>query len=129
MTQWLNVLKKYAVKFGCIGVINTGVQHVLYGLFIVGRMNYLLAQGLSFGVALMVSFVLNAKWNYQVSLSVQKGFTFLMANLPSFFLQAILLSLLVQVFKVREEIALLCTLFFTIPLSFILITRGMLKKK
>ncbi|MBQ5749183.1 MAG: hypothetical protein IIV87_03390, partial [Oscillospiraceae bacterium] len=69
----------------------------------------------------------NCKFNYQVQLTFNRLFTFFKANSPSFLIQAIALRILVHWIGIPEQVALILTLGITIPLSFILITKGMTK--
>lgn len=125
MLSWI---KKYGLKFGGIGVLNTLVQQTSYGLFLLMGMTYLMAQGVSFGMAVGVSFVLNATWNYQVPLTIRRGLSFLGATIPSFLLQRGMLKVLVQSMGVSEYLAMFLTLGVTIPLSFLLTTISLLKQ-
>lgn len=128
MSKWIYYLKKHALKFGCIGLLNTVTQQVVYLGLIGWGCYYLFAQILSFLVALMLSFVLNSQWNYQVELSLRSAYLFLMANLPSWGIQSISLWVLVQRIDVPEQLALLLTLMVTVPVSFICVTFNMLRQ-
>lgn len=129
MLNWGQCLKKHALKFGCIGLLNTVTQQVVYLGLIGWGCYYLFAQILSFLVALTLSFVLNSQWNYQVELNLRSAYLFLMANLPSWGIQAVSLWIWVQAAGVSEEWALLLTLMMTVPVSFICVTINMLKSK
>lgn len=129
MLNWGQCLKKHALKFGCIGLLNTITQQGVYlGLVGLGCY-YLLAQVLSFFVALALSFVLNSRWNYRAELSLRSAYLFLIANLPSWGIQAISLWIWVRGIGVSEQWALLLTLMVTVPVSFICVTNNMLKSR
>ncbi|MGL4336607.1 MAG: GtrA family protein [Turicibacter sp.] len=124
-----SVFYKYFLMFGMIGAINTILQQIIYLFFIMGSVQFLLAQVLSFGLALLVSFFLNSTYNYKVKMTWRLFYDFVLANIPACVLQFVILNLLVGYLNINESIGLMVTLVITVPLSFILISMSMLKKK
>ena len=129
MKPLFDLLKKYALKFGSIGVLNTLFQHLCYLGLITLNCPYTLSQILSFSLALTLSFILNCTLNYKVKMTFKTAITFIGANIPSFVIQAIALQVLVAGLGIHEKIALLLTLTITVPTSFILVTKGMIQNR
>lgn len=59
---------KQFMKFGIVGVINTILDYALYTLFVtIFDVHYLIANVLSFSIAVTNSFLLNRKWTFRQS--------------------------------------------------------------
>lgn len=57
---------KQFVKFGLVGALNTLLDYGLYTVFVTFLdIHYLVANALSFGVAVTNSFILNRKWTFR----------------------------------------------------------------
>lgn len=63
MKQLINNIKKYALKFSIIGVLNTVIHMVVYNLLI-GTLTVVLSQIIAFVVASIFSYFANAKVTY-----------------------------------------------------------------
>lgn len=124
------LIRKYLVKFGMVGVLNTIIQQLLYLILIIlifATVPLLVSQTISFLIAFLCSYVLNSKFTYRVPLSFKQLISFLMANLPSYFIQLFVLIVIVEGLHVPKSIALFFTLFITIPITFILVSFSMVK--
>lgn len=121
------LIRKYLVKFGMVGVLNTIIQQLLYLILIFATVPLLVSQTISFLIAFLCSYVLNSKFTYRVPLSFKQLISFLMANLPSYFIQLFVLIVIVEGLHVPKSIALFFTLFITIPITFILVSFSMVK--
>ena len=57
-------LRAQVVKFGLVGVLNTGISYLIFvGLIYLG-VNYLLSSFLSYVIAILNSFYLNKNWTF-----------------------------------------------------------------
>lgn len=129
MRQLKEFILKYLLKFGVVGILNTLIQNGIYFVFILLKVQFLVSQTLSFLIAFLCSYVLNSKFTYRVPLSLKQLVTFFLANVPAYLIQLFVLVIVVEGFAVPKSIALFCTLFITIPLSFILVSVSMVKSK
>ncbi len=129
MRQLEVLIRRYLVKFGMVGVLNTVIQQLLYLILILATVPLFVSQTISFLIAFLCSYVLNSKITYGVPLSLKQLMSFLMANLPAYLIQLIALIIMVERLQVPKSIALFFTLFITIPLTFILVSLSMVKSK
>ena len=129
MKQIKEFILKYFLKFGIVGVINTLTQQLLYFILITLETQFVIAQTFSFIVAFLGSYLLNSKFTYKIPLSLGQFFSFLLANLPAYFIQFLVLIIFVEGLDFSKTISLFLTLFITIPLTFILVSLNMVKSK
>lgn len=122
------VIKKYLIKFGLVGFVNTMIQQVIYIFLVLKGRQFIGAQTYSFTVALFCSYILNSHFTYVVPLSFRQFFHFFMANLPTYLVQILTLIIFVEGLGVPRIIALLLTLSVT-PFTFLLVSFTMLKTK
>lgn len=129
MQQLKAFILKYLLKFGIVGILNTLIQNGIYFVLVLLNVQFLISQTLSFLIAFLGSYVLNSKFTYQVPMSWKQLVSFFLANVPAYLIQLLVLVIVVEGFGIEKSIALCCTLFITIPLSFILVSVSMLKSK
>ena len=108
------VIRKYFIKFGLVGFVNTMIQQVIYIFLVFKGRQFIGAQTYSFTVALFCSYILN--------------FHFFMANLPTYLIQILTLVILVEGLGAPRIMALFLTLSVT-PFTFLLVSFSMLKAK
>lgn len=124
----MEFIQKYFIKFGMVGVVNTLVQQGLYLIIVSLGFHILFAQTISFIIAFCVSFILNGWYTYRVPLTKRLFCDFIIANLPAYLIQSVVLLVIVGGFGVPKMIALACTLIITVPVSFCLVTLKMVNK-
>jgi len=101
-------LGKQFIKFGLVGVLNTGVQFivfvVLYRLF---HVPMILASGLGYLAGIANSYLINRVWTFQVAEKKQMGefLKFFAVNLVAMAVNLGTLKLLVSQFGMLEELA------------------------
>ena len=128
LKKMIEFIQKYFIKFGMVGVVNTLVQQGLYLIIVSLGFHILFAQTISFIIAFCVSFILNGCYTYRVPLTKRLFCDFIIANLPAYLIQSVVLLVIVGGFGVPKMIALACTLIITIPISFCLVTLKMVNK-
>ena len=124
----MEFIQKYFIKFGMVGVVNTLGQQGLYLIIVSLGFHILFAQTISFIIAFCVSFILNGWYTYRVPLTKRLFCDFIIANLPAYLIQSVVLLVIVGGFGVPKMIALACTLIITVPVSFCLVTLKMVNK-
>jgi putative flippase GtrA len=93
------------IKFGIVGVMNTGVDFLVFTLLLWAGMHYLAAQPLSYGAGTLNSYIVNKLWTFRVRSSPSAGsrykhgikaefIRFLLLNLATLLLSITLLYLL-----------------------------------
>ncbi|CUN15496.1 MULTISPECIES: GtrA family protein [Turicibacter] len=122
------VIRKYFIKFGLVGFVNTMIQQVIYIFLVFKGRQFIGAQTYSFTVALFCSYILNSHFTYVMPLSFKQFFHFFMANLPTYLIQILTLVILVEGLGAPRIMALFLTLSVT-PFTFLLVSFSMLKAK
>lgn len=112
-------LKNKFVKFIGAGVINTLASYLLYVLFAL-FLNYQVAYAIAFIFGIVLSFVLNARYVFQVQQTMKKFFLFPLVYLVQYLLGAGMMSLIVEVFKIDKFLAPLIVTISLIPVSYML---------
>ncbi len=128
----IEIIKQF-IKFGIIGVINTGITLVIYYIFVfINEDLYIVGNTVGFTVTVINAFVLNSRFVFKGSeqklVSGAMVKTFICYG-TTFFISTGLLYLLVQHLSVSEFLAPILNLAVTAPLNFILIKFWAMKKK
>lgn len=120
--QW-NAFMQF-VKFGLVGVTNTGITYVVYALFITLHVPVLVSYTIGYIVGILNAFYWNNKYvfheeNKQRNLwkALAKCFT---SYIGSYVVSSILLLVWTDVLHISSYIAPIITLLITIPLNFLM---------
>jgi putative flippase GtrA len=106
------------VRFGVVGVLNTGVYFGLYLLFR-NISHYLVAHAAAFLGAMVVSYFLNCYFTFRTRPTLRKFLLFPLSNATNFVIQTGGLYLLVDVFGMNERYAPLPAAAVAIPVTFL----------
>ena len=113
------------IKFGIVGGMNTILSYLIYlGLVSLG-IHYLIADSIAFVITVFISYLLNGcfvfgckgkrKFDFFELIRVYASYSF-----SSLFLSLFLLWIEVELLGIPKQIAPMISLFFTIPVNFIL---------
>ena len=126
---------KQFVKFSFVGVINTSIDFVIYlaltRLIYWFAVYYLVANAISFSLAVTNSFILNKRWTFKDLNKEQlhlKYFKFFLVNIFSLIIVEILLFLLVNKFGIYDLFAKVIVLLYYVVSNFLLSKFWVFKK-
>lgn len=110
------------VKFGIVGVINTCSSWVIYYPLVFLKVNYLIANTVAYFGASIIGYFLNKIWVFKkkekrIYKSIIKYY---FVYISCFFLQTLLMYIIVHKLKISDKIAPIITLMFTVPYNFLL---------
>ena len=114
------------VKFGLVGVSNTGVYYACYGLLVRFGCHYALANGIGFIVSVLNSYLWNSLFVFKKAEGKERSSaatlakTFASYALTGLLLQTLLLHLLIDVAGLSAYAAPLLCVCVTTPLNFLL---------
>ena len=107
------------VRFGLIGVVNTGVYLSLFvGLNAV--LPYLAAHVIAFGCSVVGSFFLNCAFTFRVQPSWRRFARFPLVNSGTFVMSTLGVTTLVEVLHLAADVAALVSSLASVPLTFVL---------
>lgn len=98
---------KQFMKFGMVGVLNTSIDFALFTVFYsLLHVHYLLANVISFCIAVTNSYILNRRWTFRSDNPAWRteAIKFLIVNLISLGLSEILLFVIVEHFHVHKMV-------------------------
>jgi putative flippase GtrA len=106
------------VRFGVVGVINTGVY---YGLYLILRtvLPYLAAHVIAFALAMVGSYFLNCWFTFRTRPTLRKFLLFPLSNATNFTITSLGLYLLVDVGHLNETISPLIAAAAAIPVTYL----------
>lgn len=112
---------KTSIKFLLVGMSNTIISFVVYAIFIFFfEDKYVQALVLSHVVGILNSYILNNKWTFQQkSFSIVSVIKFIFVYTLSFFLNLIVLYLLVKSIEINKLMAQAIALSFTTVFSYL----------
>jgi putative flippase GtrA len=112
-------LLRAAVKFGVVGLVNTGVY---YGAYLAIRLvvPYIVAHLLALAVAMVASFFLNCYWTFRTKPTWRKFALFPLTNATSYVMITVGVVVLVEWLRVDTRIAPLIAAAASIPVTFLL---------
>ena len=105
-------------RFLLVGATNTAVSYVLY-LLLLEFMPYLYAYSISYGLGIVVSYILNSRFVFRQPLSLGKFLQFPIVYAIQYGLGATILWLLVGKVSISPELAMLAVVAVTIPVTFV----------
>jgi len=114
-------------RFLLVGATNTSISYLLY-LLLLAFMSYLFAYSISYGIGIVISYILNSRFVFRQPLSLAKFLQFPAVYAIQYGLGAAILWLLVGQLSVSPEWAMLAVVVITIPVTFIT-SRFILKPK
>lgn len=112
-------ISKHFIIFVIIGIINTIIYNGLY-ILMLNKTHYLISSIIAYLISMTISFFLNCKYNYKVKPSLKKYIAFPISGIPTFFMQTVGLSLIVEIFLIPEKYAGLLSSIIAIPFSYII---------
>ncbi|MFJ8457689.1 GtrA family protein [Lysinibacillus xylanilyticus] len=119
-------MNKEFIRFLFVGGFNTVATYCIY-LMLLAYVGYNFAYGISYISGIVISFLLNAKYVFNVKLTVKKAIGFPIVYVVQYIINVIVLNLLVKNNIVNEVIAPIIVIVVSIPLTFIL-SKYILKK-
>ena len=131
--EWL-VTGKQFIKFGIVGLSNTGLSYLIYTVVLLVLKRFSLLQEVDYFVAQFFGFVISVLWSFwwnnkfvfteqpDEQYCVVKALvkTYLSYGFSGLLLSSILLYIWVDLCKVSEFLAPLINLVITVPLNFVL---------
>ena len=112
-------LKNKFIKFIGVGVINTIASYLVYILFAL-FLDYQIAYAIAFVFGIILSFVLNTKYVFEVQQTIKKFLLFPLVYLIQYLLGAGMMSLIVEIFEINKFIAPLIVTMCLIPVSYLM---------
>ncbi len=109
------------IKFGLVGVVNTGVFFLFFFLFFnVIRINYLIATTFSYFIATVNSFLLNRRWTFESYGDSRKKFIkFVFVNVAAISVNSVMMFFLVDIIKFHPWFAQLLTICVTMCVNYL----------
>jgi putative flippase GtrA len=106
------------VRFGVVGVVNTGVY---YGLYLILRtvVPYLVAHVIAFLLAMVGSYFLNCRFTFRTRPTLRKFLLFPLSNATNFTITSLGLYLLVDIGHLNEKISPLIAAAAAIPVTYL----------
>jgi putative flippase GtrA len=99
---------KTFLKFGTVGVLNTGITIVSYMIFLFFGINYLLANIFAYGLGVINSYFWNRNWVFKVPQKSNQQYVFIkfvLVNLLTLGITTGILYIFVQYFHIQAIIA------------------------
>ena len=108
------------IKFNAVGLINTGVDFLVFEVLIFAGIHYIPAQIVSYACGMLNSYLLNSRWTFQdKSDSAGRVFAFALVNLVSLGVSIGVQALLLNAVTKSETIAKIISLPFSIGVNFL----------
>lgn len=113
-----NPFQSEMVRFLLVGATNTTVSYVLY-LLLLSFMPYLYAYSISYGIGIVVSYILNSRFVFRQPLSLHKFLQFPIVYVMQYSLGVVILWLLVGQLGISPALAMIGVVAVTIPVTFV----------
>lgn len=107
------------LRFVVVNVLNTLLYWLLYLLFLL-VLPYVAANVLALGIAIVLAYVMNARYAFQVRMTGRSLVSFLITNLTTMGLRTAAVWLLVELRLTGEQLAPLVAVAVTLPIAFLL---------
>jgi putative flippase GtrA len=101
------VVKQF-MKFGIVGVLNTVIDYSIFTVLVYAvHVHFLLANAISFSIAVTNSYLLNRRWTFRSDnpAKATEAMKFLLVNLIGLSLSEVILKILVDHWSIPELIA------------------------
>ena len=112
-------LKNKFIKFIGAGVINTVVSYLLYVILVL-FINYQISYAISFVFGIILSFLLNTKYVFEVEQTIKKFVLFPLVYLVQYLLGAFMMNIIVEIIGVNKFFAPIIVAVCLLPVSYIL---------
>ncbi|MBD8519551.1 GtrA family protein [Lysinibacillus fusiformis] len=122
----MKCMNKEFIRFLCVGGFNTVATYCVY-LTLLSYIGYNFAYVISYISGIVISFLLNAKYVFNVKLTFKKAIGYPIVYIVQYIINVIVLNLLVKNNIVNEVMAPILVIVISIPLTFIL-SKYILKK-
>lgn len=108
------------IRFGIVGVLNTGIFFVFFFLFLnILSINYLVATTLSYFIAIVNSFILNRNWTFASRGKFRKKFVkFVIVNIVAIIVNSLMMFLLVDLGGIHPWVAQVMTICVTMCVNY-----------
>jgi putative flippase GtrA len=107
------------VRFLTVNVLNTGLYYLLY-LLLLRVMPYVAANLVALAVAVVLAYLMNARWAFQVGMTGRSMVMFVASNLTTTGLRTLVLWALVEFVGLTEQLSPLLATAVTLPAAFML---------
>lgn len=106
------------VRFGIVGVFNTGSYYCLY-LLLHLTLPYMVAHVFAFACAMVGSYFLNCYFTFRIRPTLRKFLLFPLSNITNFVITSTGLYLLVDVMHLNQTVSPLLAAALAVPVTFI----------
>lgn len=118
------------IRFVLVGGINTVNYYLIYLVsFHFLSISYMISHWAAFLISMVISFYLNVYFTYRVKPTLNKFLQFPLTQIVNFSASSILMYVLVQWFGVSQYIAPIISVFFTVPITFLLTSKILKREK
>lgn len=108
------------IKFGFVGIINTGLNFLVYNILLFFGVDFIVANTIGFGVGMINSFIWNNYWVFKTkSKSPKIMIKFITVNLILLGLANVLLFIFVKEFGIEERIAQVLVVIINMLINFV----------
>ena len=112
-------LKNKFIKFIGAGVINTVVSYLLYVILVL-FINYQISYAISFVFGIILSFLLNTKYVFEVEQTIKKFVLFPLVYLVQYLLGAFMMNYIIEIIEFNKFFAPLVVTVCLLPISYLL---------
>jgi len=112
-------LKNKFIKFLGAGVINTIASYVVYVLLVL-FLSYQISYAIAFLFGILLSFVLNTKYVFEVEQTIKKFVLFPLVYLVQYLLGAFMMNIIVEIIGVNKIFAPIVVSVCLLPVSYVL---------
>jgi putative flippase GtrA len=111
--------RRVFARFVVVNVLNTLLYYLLYLLFLL-VVPYVAANVLALGIAIVLAYLMNARYAFRVRMTGRSLVSFLVTNLSTMGLRTAVVWLLVEFSVTGERLAPLVAVAVTLPIAFLL---------
>lgn len=112
-------LKNKFLKFIGAGVVNTIASYLVY-LLLVLFLNYQISYAIAFVFGIILSFILNTKYVFEVEQTVKKFVLFPFVYLIQYLLGAFMMNFIIEILEINKFFAPLIVTVCLLPVSYLL---------
>lgn len=120
-------LKNKFLKFLGAGLINTIVSYFLYVILVL-FINYQISYAISFIFGIILSFILNTKYVFEVEQTIKKFVLFPFVYLVQYLLGAFMMSFIIEIIGINQFFAPLVVTVCLLPISYLLSKKILVNK-
>ena len=112
-------LKNKFLKFIGAGVVNTIASYLVY-LLLVLFLNYQISYAIAFVFGIILSFILNTKYVFEVKQTFKKFILFPLVYLIQYLLGAFMMNFIIEILEINKFFAPLIVTVCLLPVSYLL---------